>query len=68
MDTQAVFEKYNQKFFIPRGASVAYAGTSSDSSKFYITDSGGGIQTHEFDPGLDEEEIGYMLEMLAQQL
>ena len=68
MEHIELFEKYNQQFFVPKGASVSYDGTIDDSSHFSITDKDGNIHKHEFDPTLDEEEIEYMLEMLSQQL
>ena len=68
MEHIELFEKYNQQFFLPFGASVSYDGTVDDSSHFSITDKNGNVQKHEFDPTLDDEEIEYMLEMLSQQL
>lgn len=68
MEHIELFEKYNQQFFAPIGASVSYNGTVDDSSHFSITDKSGVVHTHEFDPTLDDEEIESMLEMLAQEL
>jgi hypothetical protein len=68
MEHSELFEKYNQQFYVPRGASLSYDGTVDNSSHFSITDKSGNIHKHEFDPMLDDEEIEYMLEMLAQQL
>lgn len=68
MDFQQIFEKYNQQYFIPKGASVTYNGIVDDSGLFQITDRNGVIYSHEFDPTLWEEEIESMLEMLSQEL
>lgn len=68
MELQEIFEKYNQQFFVPKGASVTYNGTVDDSGHFQIVDRNGVTHSHEFDPTLWEEEIESMLDMLSQDL